>query len=916
MLAASPSDSPPASAVEAGDVFVCDFEDDSDRGYDGWPDGWIRHRSRELPEFLRIGIVPEPGTDQGEGEGPINRVLEMRLDGGGAVISSPQVAFSPQFSLLLTLRIKTAGLFHDGAWATLSLLDKDGKLLQRHASPPLRDAREWQTVRIGPITPPSARAVRAVVSLHVQPLGKKEDLTGVAWFDDVRIVRLPRMILKPNSPTGIYTRRDGAEVVCEVSGIRVRNPQMRFELFDHTGQRLATQSTPLLAPDATLAAARTELPDDGYAGRASWSPPIPDFGFYRVRAILWSDDQPEGLLDRSETLAVLRPLPPPMHSEFGWTLPDGEQPLAFGPLAYLLGHAGLGWAKMPVWYDPRETAKADRIAWFAEQLSLQGIELVGVLDQPPDELRQVFREPGKLPVATVFAEPALWQPVVGPIMTRLSLKVHWWQLGHDDDVSFVGYSEIESKVAEIKRHLEQYGQEIHVGLSWRWIYEPPTAAARQPPWAYLSYGIDPPLTAEELAAYLGPPASDSARSAAPATPRSFAARRTITTPTSTAARAATSASGPRTASSARKPSGTQRWLLLSPLARASYATEVRVQDLVLRMLSSKMHGADAVFVPQPFGGDSLMNEDGSPGELFVPWRTTAMLIGGSEYLGAIQLPGGSTSHVFARDGRAVMVVWNDRPTTEQLYLGDEIEQIDVWGRATRPPQVEIDGRTLHEVSIGTLPVFITGLSEAVARWQAELTFDTLQLASVSGREQTIVLKLKNPFSQSVGGEMFLHAPKSWFVDSRPARFKIAEGEELRLPIPIVLSNDANSGPQPVRLDFEISAQRSHRFSVYRTLQLGLDDVQVEISTRLRNDGALVVEQRLANQSDKPLSFQCLLFAPGRRRETRQVINLGQDRTTLTFVLPNGDALLGQKLWLRAEEIGGPRVLNYTLTAER
>ena len=37
---------------------------------------------------------------------------------------------------------------------------------------------------------------------------------------------------------------------------------------------------------------------------------------------------------------------------------------------------------------------------------------------------------------------------------------------------------------------------------------------------------------------------------------------------------------------------------------------------------------------------------------------------------------------------------------------------------------------------------------------------------------------------------------------------------------------------------------------------------------------------------------------------------------MTFVLPRGEELIGQKLWLQAEEIGGSRVLNYTLTAER
>ena len=51
--------------------------------------------------------------------------------------------------------------------------------------------------------------------------------------------------------------------------------------------------------------------------------------------------------------------------------------------------------------------------------------------------------------------------------------------------------------------------------------------------------------------------------------------------------------------------------------------------------------------------------------------------------------------VGARDGRAVMAVWSDRPATERVFLGDEVEQIDVWGRGTKPESDRQDGRPVH-----------------------------------------------------------------------------------------------------------------------------------------------------------------------------------------------------------------------------
>lgn len=837
--------------VAARPVYRCEFETAADEDFDGWPDGWRRVRGPGLPEFVKIGLV----TD-----GETNHALQVQLDGSGGEVASPTIALTPQFSYVVTTRIKTAGLKLSAAWVKLTLLDAAGNILEAHDSPLVQGDKPWQTVQIGPITPTSEATAKAVLSLHLKPLGRYGDLTGSAQFDDVWLARLPRIALFANHRTHLFTLADSAEVRCDVAGISDLYPAVTFELFDHLGRQLASHRQQLDAatPDAV---------GETFSGGATWRPPLPNYGFFHVRAALHGKDRT--VLDRTITLALLRPIPAPIRGEFGWTLHSDQAPLPPGPLASLLGQVGIHWAKLPVWFDGTQPQRAEQIASFAEQVSLQGVELVGVLDQPPAELRQLFREQGRLPVASVFIEPELWQPALSPVLTRLSLKIRWWQLGADDDTSYVSFPQLERKIAEIKQSLEQFGQEIHLGLNWRLPSEPPRTA--NPPWSYLSYSSEPDLTAEELTAYLP---------------------------------------------DCQRP-GSQRWLMLNPLPKGQYSTETRARDLVMRMISAKLSGAEAAFVPHPFDKDrGLVNPDGTPGELLLPWRTTSRLISGAEYLGQVQLPGGSTSHIFARDGQAVMVVWSDEPTRETMFFGDDIEQIDLWGRATRPALVQHEGQTQHQIEVGHSPTFITGLSEAVARWQIALSFENQQLASIFGREQLVVLQLRNTFGQGVGGEVTLHGPKSWSYDSRPLRFKLSEGDLLKLRVPVTLLTDANSGPQPLRLDFDITADRDYKFSVHRTLQLGLEDVQLRLTTRLRDDGALLVEQQITNLSDFPISFQCILFPPGRRRETRQVIDLSRGRNTLTFILPEGQELLGQKLWLRAEEIRGPRVLNYTITAER
>ena len=95
----------------------------------------------------------------------------------------------------------------------------------------------------------------------------------------------------------------------------------------------------------------------------------------------------------------------------------------------------------------------------------------------------------------------------------------------------------------------------------------------------------------------------------------------------------------------------------------------------------------------------------------------------------------------------------------------------------------------------------------------------------------------------------------------------------------------------------------------------MGDIELELESHLDEHGDLVVDQHLTNKTDRLVSFNCLLFVPDRRRVRRQVFNLGRGRQTTRFLIPDGKELIGLTLGLRAEEIGGARVLNSHIVAE-
>ncbi|HTU25973.1 MAG TPA: NEW3 domain-containing protein, partial [Pirellulales bacterium] len=176
------------------------------------------------------------------------------------------------------------------------------------------------------------------------------------------------------------------------------------------------------------------------------------------------------------------------------------------------------------------------------------------------------------------------------------------------------------------------------------------------------------------------------------------------------------------------------------------------------------------------------------------------------------------------------------------------------------------------------------------------------------------LTLRNFFPQGISGRARIVGPADWKIEPQTIDLGLSAGEEAKLPFTVTLPFDAVSGQRPVRIEFDLGADRHHQFTVYRTLRVGSDDLKIEASSRLNEQGDLEVTQVVTNRDPEPVSFKCSLFAPDRRRMMSQVIELRSDTDTKIYRLRNGQELIGRELWLRAEEIGGQRTLNFHFTA--
>jgi hypothetical protein len=885
-----PHDNGYPQAVEA---FRCNFDASSDANFDAWPDGWKRRREQGYPSYVKVKILPvsaDPGA-----RGP-RQCLRVDLDGGGAAVFSPPIEVGAVYSYVLEGLLRTEILKHDRAFFSLTFLDSDQHPLVAFESEETADNGAWRKISLGPVAPPSRETKLAVIGLHVEPRGV-EDLKGSAAFADIRLMRLPRLELKSNRSYNFFLYPAKVEVSCTASGYAGKDAEVTFKLFDALGRCLADCTR----KSGEKTGVAGDNPQSG-AGRSTaansccvnWEPPIPEPGFYRVRAELRAEGAV--LQSRDMTLATIESRQARPGGEFGWTLPKAGCPIPLAQLCPLLSQAGINWIKYPLWFSEKNGVQAiNQFLDFGEQLNIQGIELAGLLNDPPEEVREHLVSQGPLSALEIFgSEAKIWYPSLETVLARLSGQVRWWQLGDDLDASFSADPEYTEKLAAVKKELDRAAKDINLGIGWdcRNVL-PSETPGKTLPWRFTALGSRQSVSPRELAACLD----------------------------------------------ADKDSSQKRWVSIRPLpknhrsnphpnhlpegegtlssesastADQAASTVARAEDLVQQMIAAKMHGADAVFCPDPFDANrGLMNKDGTPGELFLPWRTTALELGGARFLGSMQLPRDSQNLIFDRGCDAVMVIWNDKPAEEVLYLGEDIHQTDLWG-LVRTPEKRGGAQV---VNADNLPAFVTGLSRPIVRWHIDFSLFQECMPSIADVAETNGFRVKNPFPGEASGMATVVVPRGWTVAPKQVAFHLAPGEELRQPISITFPDTAASGRHALRVDFAIQADRAYKFSVLRHIKVGLGDVRIEPQTRLNPENMLEVEQRFINATAQPASFRCELFAPDRRRLAVDVLNQGAGENLHIFRLEDGKELLGKTLWLRATEIDGPRTLNYRFTAK-
>jgi hypothetical protein len=837
-------------------VLTYSFETNEDRDFDDHPDDWSRRKGPGYPRYVDVSIDRDIGHSG-------QQSLHFKVNGGHATLYSPPEKIDADHAYIFRGYIKTQRLKNDAALISISFLDHKRQRVQKYLSRPVTGTHSgWAEVTIGPITPnPDVRFI--VIGCHIAH-NKQKDISGDIWFDDLWLGSLPQLYPVNNYHRHFVDHSAQIRVSSRISGLNPKNKyHLDLELVDSMNRKVAESSLELMTKPEDVKGVVDSRLLDGNKHTEVWRLKPMEYGFYEVRSKLVREQQ--SILAKKISFSVMDLVKPRSSGEFGWTISQEHDQLPVNALPDIAAQAGINWIKFPLWnsISSEDPQRSSRIAKMLDELSTKGITPIGLLNRPPKDLRSQFAKDWQ-GVSGIFSLPtSFWSPSLEEVFARHTSLVNYWQLGGDDAPSFIGMRNLDATLKNVKTQLDLIGRDTHVGIHWDWNTPLP---ANSPAHTFMSISNEERLSPSILAEKIKQAKESSASS--------------------------------------------PKWVTLTPLPKDDYLPEVRGIDLAKRMVTAKYMGADGVFASSIFDEQhGLLNQNGSPSLLFLSWRTVALALQGTKYLGAFNLPNKSSNYVFVRDEEAVLFIWNHEPTEEEIYLGEDVYATDVWGRRIKLERRPDTRR--HILPVTSSPIIIRNANKELAHWRMAAQFETGKSKSEYGGHADAIVG-NNSFSQSIRGKVILNVPKGWETEPNEWEFNTGAGENYRLETFMTLPSNASLGKKDVSIDFEIFAERKYSIRVHRPYHVGLGDIVIKVVDKKLEGNLLEVEQIIINNTEplETLQFRFSLFIPSMKCLQRFITELkrGQDRKL--YYLPNADSLRGKELWIRAEQTNGRRILNY------
>jgi hypothetical protein len=365
--------------------------------------------------------------------------------------------------------------------------------------------------------------------------------------------------------------------------------------------------------------------------------------------------------------------------------------------------------------------------------------------------------------------------------------------------------------------------------------------------------------------------------------------------------------------------GRQLSVHLALISDPEFGAREQTLDLALRAMYAWRIGVPQITIDAPWrwvdSGDSRHLE---PRSTFAMWRGLQRVLSGRTFAGELPLAEGVHCWLMENaNGDDAIVAWSDRrasdpPYEARLLLAEEdVRLVDAFGNQ-RIVALESGA---HTIPIGDMPVFIEGVDLALARFRAAFAVEE-PFIPATHRVHERELVLRNSWNKTISGAIRLKETPGVQINPLHHEFYILPGEELRLPLIVLLDRGIVAGTKRIEADVRVLADREHTMFVHTLVDVGWQNVEMSATWRSVENAEtgrqdLVITQFVTNRGDRIVNLESFLRAPGFGHNRRMLAALDPGVTIVSrFHLPDGVAhLAGRSVRLGLTERDGISQLN-------
>lgn len=845
-----------SSRIEDRLVKRFDFNEQPLGNYETMPMHWRQIVAPGHPRYL------EPAFDMSVGH-TAPPSFRLALAGGSLACDylAREISVHPDCSYLVTAWIKPAGLANARAYIRAYYLD--------HAFQTIADSETrsmdvrgpgsnepWTSVRLQ--LPAGYEQARWIgLSVHVEqpepaPAGpndlrpiRRDDVHGVAWFDDISVLRAPTVSLRLTDSGNVFQHDEQPYCDALVADLDGRGLETSLELLDADGNTIARHAVRV----STVGGIPQRIPLGDL-------PP----GFYRVR--LTVDAAAHELIVHEQAfvrLAAALPRVARSTGGFGVSLLPASlgHATSCGRLVSLLSPEAV---KVPFWHaDMTDTqivsgdGDADQLV---RALQSQSVRVIGVLANPPRSLVEQFGHPEHTVLDVLAAPVERWRPYLAFLLARYGDRVHAWQIAEDR-------CRIEPDSGLVQGALSRVREKAR-SLVGDPVLAIPVDIRREP-------GL-PSNTADVLSVHVAPEISASRlpQQLAPFTDRRAAGL----------------------------------WATIQPLPAERIGSRGRLAEFARRIILARQGGVDTVFVPQPW---SVNGEPGvlMPDENYIVLHTIGAMLSGLAPAGEIWLDHGVSGRLFAEPGedRGVLVTWTDsdaggpRPVVTNAIAS--AVQYDIYGRRLRineSPQ----GRS---IDVDVVPTFLS--PAPIRRMQTLASFSmNLPELEVGVQPRYRKLRLRNHESFRLTGSLALTLPDGWRLSPAKPAIDLAPGQSTEIDLAITLPQNQSIGDFTLVGRLWGSDDSVPVMTMRAPVRVSCPGLDVNVMTRLDGERLHIV-QRITNHTGRSLDLRSMVLYPDHRADERLVRQLAAGSTVVReYAIEDAGRLRGHPIRVTAEEPDG------------